>query len=382
MTTHTTHTQTAIFSLVRYASLPAPAWQTHHTIALHMTSGHRPTRLLAKIARIRRRGYRVASGAFIAWAVLGLSSLLNVSGNVAQAQAYPAKPIRLMVGFAAGGSADLVARITAAKLHAALGQPVIVENRPGAGGNIAADMVAKAPPDGHTLLVAPSAFAVNPSLYKRTPYDPIRDFAPVSGLSTYMLFLVCHPSLPARSVKDLIALARANPGHVNYSSAGTGTTTHISGELLSYMTGTKMTHIAFKGSGQQLPALLSGEVALAFGSTTVVPLIQTKKVLLLGVTGAKRFPDFPQAPTLAETVPGYEVTSWNAMFAPAHTPADITRRLADEISKGLRQNDARDVFEKQGLQIAAGRPEELAALVAAEVPRWAKVIKAANIPLQ
>ncbi len=298
------------------------------------------------------------------------------------AQPYPTKPIRVLVGFAAGGSTDLVARISAAKLNAALGQSVIVENRPGAGGNIAAEMVAKSPPDGHLLLVAPSAFAVNPSLYKRTPYDAIKDFAPVTTVSTYMLFLVCHPSLPVRSVKELIALAKARPGQLNYSSAGTGTTTHISGELLSYMTGTAMTHIAFKGSGQQTPALLSGEVALAFGSTTVVPLIQAKKVVLLAVTGAKRYPVFPDSPTVAETVPGYEVTSWNAMFAAAGTPPEIVRRLADEVSKGLRQNDALDVFEKQGLQTAGGRPDELAVLVASEVSKWAKVIKTAKIPLQ
>ncbi len=298
------------------------------------------------------------------------------------APSFPAKPLRILVGFAAGGSADLLARIAAAKLNAALGQPAVVENRPGAGGNIAAELVARSAPDGYTLLVAPSAFAVNPSLYKRTPYDARRDFAPVTTLSTYMLFLVCHPSLPVKSAKDLIALAKARPGQLNYSSAGTGTTTHIAGELLSYMTGTTMTHIAFKGTGQQVPALLSGEVALAFGSTTVVPLIQSKKVALLGVTGAKRFPAFPDAPTIAETVPGYEVTSWNALFAAAGTPPDIVRRLADEVAKGLRQSDVLDIFEKQGLQSAAGRPEELAALVAGEVTKWAKVIKAANIPLQ
>ena len=298
------------------------------------------------------------------------------------APSFPAKPLRILVGFAAGGSANLLARIAAAKLNAALGQPAVVENRPGAGGNIAAELVARSAPDGYTLLVAPSAFAVNPSLYKRTPYDARRDFAPVTTLSTYMLFLVCHPSLPVKSAKDLIALAKARPGQLNYSSAGTGTTTHIAGELLSYMTGTTMTHIAFKGTGQQVPALLSGEVALAFGSTTVVPLIQSKKVALLGVTGAKRFPAFPDAPTIAETVPGYEVTSWNALFAAAGTPPDIVRRLADEVAKGLRQSDVLDIFEKQGLQSAAGRPEELAALVAGEVTKWAKVIKAANIPLQ
>ncbi len=287
-----------------------------------------------------------------------------------------------MVGFAAGGSTDLVARVAAAKLNAVFGQPVIVENRPGAGGNIAAELVAKSPADGYLLLVTPSSLAINPSLFRRVPYDAQKDFAPVTALSSYMLFLVCHPSLPVSSVKALIALAKSKPGLVNYSSPGTGTTAHISGELLSYMTGISMTHIAFKGTGQQLPALLSGEVALAFGSTTVVPLIKTKKLTLLGVTGAKRYPDFPNAPAIAETVPGYEVTSWNAMFAPAGTSSDIVKRISEEVSKGLRQADALEIFEKQGLQVATGRPEELAALVSTEVTKWATVIKAARIPLQ
>lgn len=298
------------------------------------------------------------------------------------AQTFPAKPMRILVGFAAAGSTDLVARVSAAKLNTALGQPVIVENRPGAGGNIAAEIVAKSSPDGHTLLVTPSSFAVNPSLYRRVPYDAIKDFAPVTSLSSYMLFLVCHTSLPARSVKELIALARAHPGHVNYSSAGTGTTTHIAGELLAYMTGVTMTHVPFRGTGQQLPALISGEVSLAFGSTTVVPLIQARKVVALGVTGEKRFAGFPDTPTIGETVPGYDVTSWNAMFAPAGTPPTIVRRIGDEVTKGLKQADAVNVFEKQGLQLAAGQPEELGALVATEVDKWAKVIKAAKIPLQ
>ena len=298
------------------------------------------------------------------------------------AQTYPTKPIRILVGFAAGGSTDLVARVAGSKLNAALGQPVIVENRPGAGGNIAAELVAKSPADGYVLLVTPSSFAVNPSLYRRVPYDALKDFAPVTGISSYMLFLVCHPSLPPRSVKELIALAKSKPGHLNYSSAGTGTTTHIAGELLAYMAQIQMTHVPFKGTGQQLPAVLSGEVALAFGSTTAVPLIHTRKLVLLGVTGAKRFPGFPDAPTIGETVPGYDVTSWNAMFAPAGTPAAIVKRISEQIAKGLKQPDALEIFERQGLQEYTGTPEELAALVAAEVVKWAKVIKAAHIPLQ
>lgn len=308
--------------------------------------------------------------------------LVAVAPAAGLAQTFPSKPIRIVVGFAAGGSTDLLARLAASKLASSLGQPVVVENRPGAGGNIAAEMVAKSAPDGHVLLVTPSSFSVNPSLYRRPPYDALKDFAPVTGLSSYMLFLVCHPSVPARSVKDLVAIARARPGHVNYSSAGTGTTTHISGELLAFMTDTKMTHVPFRGTGQQLPALLSGEVAVAFGSTTVVPVIQARRVVLLGVTGAKRFPGFPNAPTIAETVPGYEVDSWNAMFAPAGTPSSVTKLVSDHVARGLKQADAADVLEKQGLQEAAHGPDELAALVAREVSKWAKMIKSSQIPLQ
>lgn len=302
--------------------------------------------------------------------------------GVASAQTYPTKPIRILVGFAAGGSTDLVARISASKLNAALGQPAVVENRAGAGGNIAAELVAKSPADGHTFLVTPSSFAVNPSLFRQVPYDAIRDFTPVTKLSSYMLFLICHPSVPARSVKELIALAKARPGQLNFGSAGTGTTTHIAGELLSFMENIKIQHIAFRGTGQQLPATLSGEVALGFGSTTVVPLIQTRKLVALGVTGAKRFPALPDVPTIGETVKGYEVDSWNAMFAPAGTPAAIVKRVNEVIVKGLKDRDAMEVFDKQGLQDGSGPSEELAALVAQEVPKWAHVIKAANIPLQ
>jgi tripartite-type tricarboxylate transporter receptor subunit TctC len=314
--------------------------------------------------------------------VIVLAAIGSLRPVVSVAQTYPTKPIRIVVGFAAGGSTDLVARLAGAKMSAGLGQPVIAENRPGAGGNIAAELVAKSPADGYVLLVAPSAFAVNPSLFRRAPYDAIKDFTPVTGISSYMLFLVCHPSLPARSVKELLALAKAKPGLLNYSSAGTGTTTHIAGELLSYMARVRMTHIAFRGTGQQLPALLSGEVALAFGSTTVVPLIQTRRVVLLGVTGAKRFPGFPDAPTIGETVLGFDVTSWNAMFAPAGTPAPIVKQISELVGKGLKQSDALEVLEKQGLQESTSTSEELAALVAAEVVKWAKVIQAAQIPLQ
>jgi len=196
--------------------------------------------------------------------------------------------------------------------------------------------------------------------------------AAIGGLLPAVTVAQTYPAKPIRIVV----------GHLNYSSAGTGTTTHIADELLSYMVRIQMTHIPYRGTGQQLPALLSGEVALAFGSTTVVPLIQARKLVLLGVTGAKRFPGFPDAPTIGETVPGYEVTSWNAMFAPAGTPPPSVKRISEQVGKGPKQADALKIFEKQGLQESAGTPEELGALVAAEVTKWAKVIQAAHIPLQ
>ena len=303
--------------------------------------------------------------------------------TLAWAQAYPSKPIRIVAPFAAGGGVDFVARIVGHKLSAGLGQSVIIDNRPGAGGNIGTELVAKAPADGYTLLVVSTHFVVNPSLYSKVHYDPIKDFESVSLLTTFMLFLVVHPSLPVRSVKALIALAKARPGQLNYSSSGTGTTTHIAGELFASMAGVQMTHIPYRGTGPQLPAVLGGEVALAFGSTSVVPLVQARKLIPLGVTGAKRFPPFPDVPTIAEAaLPGFEVTSWNAMFAPAGTPVAIVKRISEEVGKGLRQADVLEIFEKQGLQQEAGTPEALAALVRTEVAKWAKVIKDADIPQQ
>ncbi len=296
------------------------------------------------------------------------------------AQNYPVKSIRIVVPFAPGGGTDLVARLVGQKLTAAFGQAVIVDNRPGAGGNIGTELVAKSPPDGYTLLAMPSAFSINPSLYARTPYDPIRDFEPVATLTTYMLFLAAHPSLPARSVKSLIALARAQPGRITYASSGTGTTAHIAGELFDFMTGVRMTHVPYKGSGPSIPAIIGGEVAILFGSNTAVPHAKAGKLVLLGVTGAKRSPLFADVPTVAESgIPGYDVTSWIAMFAPARTPADIVRRINVETAKGLRQPDVREVFAAQGLDEGIGSPEDLGMMIKTEVPKWSKLIRAAGI---
>jgi tripartite-type tricarboxylate transporter receptor subunit TctC len=293
---------------------------------------------------------------------------------------YPAKSLRIVVPFASGGGTDMVARLLGQKLSAAMGQTVIVDNRPGAGGNIGTELVAKAAPDGYTLLAMPSAFSINPGLYGKAPYDPIRDFEPVATLTTYMLFLVAHPSLPARSVKSLIALARAQPGRITYASSGTGTTAHIAGELFDFMTGVRMTHVPYKGSGPSIPAIIGGEVAILFGSNTAVPHAKAGKLVLLGVTGARRSPLFSDVPTVAEAgIPGYDVTSWIALFAPARTPAEIVRRINAEAAKGLRQPDVREMFAAQGLDEGIGSPEALGAMIKAEVPKWSRLIRAAGI---
>jgi tripartite-type tricarboxylate transporter receptor subunit TctC len=298
----------------------------------------------------------------------------------AHAQQYPVKPIRMINPFSPGGSLDLVARSLAKSMSAELGQQVVVENRPGAGGSIGIEAAAKAPPDGYTLLAVQTSLVINAVLQQKVPFDPVKDFAPISKTSQYMFFLVVHPSLPARSVKQLIALAKSKPGAINYASVGIGSGTHLAGELFNYMTGTKMTHIPYKGTGQVMPDLLGGQVAVHFGSTSVVPHVKSQKLVPLGVTGAQRSGVLPQVPTIAESgLPGYEVTAWNALFAPAGTPAAIVQRLNGLVKSGMALPEAKSVMEAQGLDVATGTPEELGNLVKAELTKWAKVIKAAGI---
>jgi tripartite-type tricarboxylate transporter receptor subunit TctC len=292
---------------------------------------------------------------------------------------YPAKPLRIVVPFAPGGSTDLMGRTIARKLNASLGQSVLVDNRPGAGGNIGTELAARAPADGYTLLVVPSSFAINPSLYQKVPYDPVKDFDPVAGIASYTLVLVAHPSVPVDSVKAVIALARSRPGVLKYASAGSGTTTHLAGELFRFMTKADITHIPYRGSGPSLADLIGGQIELSFGSTSAVPHVKGGRLRALGVTGAVRAKALPDVPTIAEAgVPGYEVTSWNAAFAPKGTPAAIVARLNGEIGKALAAQDALDVLQAQGLEPMSGTSEGLAQLVAAELARWEKVIKASG----
>ena len=323
-------------------------------------------------------GYGKGSLVYQCAAALTLASI-GVYG-VAVAQNYPVKPVRMINPFSPGGSLDLVARLLAKSLSGELGQQFIVENRSGAGGSIGVELVAKSPADGYTLLIVQSSITVNPSLQRKIGYDPVKDFEPISKVSSYMFFVVAHPSLPARTVKALIALAKARPGQINYASVGVGSGTHLAGELFGHMAGVKLAHIPYKGSGQVMPDLLGGQIALTFGSTSVVSHVKSGKLVALGVTGAKRSPVLPDTPTVDESgIPGYEVTAWNALFAPAGTPQTIVNRLNELVRKNIALADAKSVMDAQGLDGDTGTAAELAYLVKSELAKWARVIKVAGI---
>ena len=314
--------------------------------------------------------------------IVSFAIMLLGAGDVF-GQTYPTKVIRIVAPFAPGGGVDSVARVVAPKLTAALGQPVIVDNRPGAGGNIGIRSVAKAAPDGYTFLIMSSNFAINPSLYANAGYDPIKDFEPVAALTSYMLFLVCHPSLPVRSVKALIAMAKTQPGKLTYASGGVATASHFAGEMFNSAAGVRLTHVPYKGTGPAIIDTLGGHVPVMFGVPEVVPHIKTTKLNVLGVTGAKRSAALPNVPTIAESgLPDFEVTSWHAMFAPASTPAAIIRRINEEARKAISHPDVVQVLKEQGLDVASGTPQELAALVKTTTTKWTKVVKDAGIKVE
>ena len=300
--------------------------------------------------------------------------------GAASAQQWPVKPVRIINPFSPGGSLDLVSRLLAKGMSTDLGQQFVVENRPGAGGSIGIELVAKSPPDGYTLLMVQSSLTVNPSLQRKVPYDPVKDFEPVSKVSSYMFFAVVHPSLPVRTVKELITLAKAKPGQVNYASVGVGSGTNLAGELFGYMAGVQLTHIPYKGTGQVMPDLLGGQIALSFGSTSVVPHVKQGKLHILGVTGARRAAVLPNAPTLDESgLKGYEVATWYAMWGVAGSPQVINDRMVKEIASALASNELKGLWAQQGAVIGAANPKDMAAFVSAEIAKWAKVAKSANI---
>ena len=294
----------------------------------------------------------------------------------ALAQAYPAKPIRLVVGFTPSGGVDINARLLGPKITEYLGQQVIIENRPGAGTNIANEYVAKSAPDGYTLLVNTAALAINLSLYKKVPYEA-RDFAPVSILSMSPNILVVHTSVPVKNVKEFIALAKSRPGQLNYSSSGSGTTQHLSGELFNLRTGIKMVHIPYRGTAPSLTALISGEVGLSFANIPAISAhVKAGRLRPLANLGPKRSDQLPEVPTMKEAgVPGVEVVVWYGIFAPAATPRDVVAKLADTIGRAARAPDMKQRLEDLGAEPVGNTPEEFSKLFREEVTRWAEVVK-------
>jgi len=313
--------------------------------------------------------------------------MVAVSGSCeyALAQDYPVKPIRFIAPNLPGGPTDILARIIAQKLSDGLGQPVVVENRAGAAGNIGTEVAAKSPPDGYTLLSGNIAtFGANVSLYKRLGFDPVNDFAPVVLVATQPNILVVHPSLPVTSVKELIALARAHPGQLNYAGSGIGAVAHLAAELFKNDTATNIVHIAYKSAAPALTDLIAGQTQLMFATAlSVQPHLQAKRLRPLAVTTPQRARAFPELPTVAEAgVPGFEATTWHGVLVPAGTPATIVGKLNAEINRLLQLPDVRERLGNLGAEIVGGTPKEFAGHIQREIPRWAKVIKAAGIQLE
>ena len=297
----------------------------------------------------------------------------------AYAQSYPSKPIRLVVPYPPGGPLDIMARAIGQKLTEAWSQPVVVDNRAGAGGNIGADLVAKGPADGYTLLMgAVATHAINPTLYAKIPYDPVRDFTPVALVAQVPNILVVNPSVPAKSVKELIALARARPGYLNFGSGSTGSTGHLAGELFKTMAGVQMVHIPYKGGAPAMADLLAGQVQLMFDNlANALPNVKAGRLRALAVTTLARSPAMPDLPTMAESgLPGFDLTTWFGLMVPAGTPPEIVAKLNAEIVRALNAKDMRERLEKMGAEPPANNtPEHFAAFVRAEAAKYAKVVK-------
>jgi tripartite-type tricarboxylate transporter receptor subunit TctC len=294
---------------------------------------------------------------------------------------YPVRPVRIIVPQSPGASTDMTARLVAQGLSDALKQPVVVDNRPGAGSTLGTDLVAKATPDGYTLLVVASSITINPSLRKKLPYDAVRDLAPITQLSSFPNMLTVHPSLPVKTVQDLIALAKAKPGELNLGSAGTGTGTHLSAELFKSMTGAQWVHVPYKGGGPSVTALLGGQVHFSFASIPSVMLhVRGGKLRGVAVTTAKRSPVLPEIPTIAESgVPGYDHGPWNGMFAPARTPKGIVSRLNAQVARIVHSPEAKKLLNNEGAEPVGNSPESFGSAVKSETAKWAKVAKAAGI---
>ena len=300
------------------------------------------------------------------------------------AAAFPDRSLRLVVPYPPGGGTDIVARAVGQKLAEAWKQNVVIDNRGGASGNIGTELVARATPDGYTLLIVISAFTVNPSIFKQLPWDPVRDFAPVSKVGSSAYVLVVHPGVPARSVSQLIALARAEPNALSFASSGIGSPLHLAGELLKTRANINMVHVPYKGAGPAIVDLLAGRVQVLFGSSvTMLPHIRNGRLRALATTSAKRVPAAPEIPTMAEAgVSDSEVDGWYGILAPAGTPPDRVRKLSDQIAAIMRTPEMRERFAKEGREAMGTTPEEFSRFIAAEIAKWAKVVSATGIKVE
>jgi tripartite-type tricarboxylate transporter receptor subunit TctC len=313
---------------------------------------------------------------------IAVAACALLAAGAAMAQPYPAKPVRLIIGFAAGGGTDVVARALAQQLTEMLGQPVTVDNRTGAGGIIATELLAKAPPDGYTLGVGSAAgFAINPNLVAKLPYDPVRDFAPIGLFATLSYAIDVHPSLPVKTLRDLVALARAKPGQLNYGSAGLGSSTHLAIEQMLLAANVRMTHVPYKGNTPAMTALMSGEVAIVFDPViTSLPQIRAGRVRALAVTTAKRSALLPEIPTASEAgIKGYEAGNWFGMFAPAGTPQPVLDRLNAAVNAAMTSAPMRERMAQQGAEPLSGTPQQLTDHVRSELAKFAKIVKSAGI---
>ena len=310
-----------------------------------------------------------------------MAALVACAGTASAQSTYPAKAIRYVVPFPAGGPLDIVARALGQELNKSWNQPIIIDNRPGAGGNIGADLVAKAPADGYTILMgAVSTHAINVTLYSKLPYDPVRDFAPVTLITSVPNVLVVHPSVPAISVKELIALAKAKPGQLNFASGSTGSAGHLAGELFKTMAGVNMVHIPYKGAAPAVVDLLGGHVSLMFDNmSSALPNIKSGRVRALAVTTLKRSPLLPQLPTISEAgLRGFDISTWFGIFAPAGTPPDIVARLNTETVRILNTREMKERLLALGAEPAGNKPDEFAAFVRLEIQKYARVVKASG----
>jgi len=306
--------------------------------------------------------------------------LLSVAAASVLAQGYPDKPLKLVVPFPPGGPTDIVGRLVAQKLAEGIGQPVVVENRPGAGGTVGSTAVARAPADGYTLLYGSTTLAIAPSLYRDLAYDPRTAFAPISLVSRGPIIAAVNAQLPAKTLKDFIALAKSSPGRINYGSAGSGTPPHLAAELFKTVAGVDLVHVPYKGGGPAVSDLAGGQVQVCFeGLPTLLPHIKSGKVRALAITGAKRDPALPEVPTFAEAgLPGYDANFWNGLVAPAGTPAEVIARLNSVLVQALATPEVHAAFVRLGLEAAGTTPQQFGDFIAAEIDKWARVVKASG----